>query len=92
MFSKVPWQVSGGRPIPKYGPSLLNLVKQHCHGYANGCECPNCAARTEGVEAGALYYDGQGRLRYKGREQAVNGQAIVSYRRDRDKRTLKAAA
>jgi hypothetical protein len=70
----------------------MMVVRAHCHGYANGCECRMCAARHEGIERGVLFYDGQGRLRHKGRDQAVNQQAIVAYMRDQERETLRRAA
>lgn len=70
----------------------MNVVRSFCHGYQTGCLCRNCQARSEGVQSGALFYDPQGRLRYKPRPQAVNAQALVAYMRDRERGSGKMAA
>lgn len=57
-----------------------------CHGYQNGCVCRTCAARSEGVRSGALAYDASGRLRYKLRPKLADGQAVVAFMRDRDRK------
>jgi hypothetical protein len=70
----------------------LVTANQHCHGYANCCECRICSARSEGVKAGVLVYDRHSQLRWKGNTALANGQAVVAYMRSRKQIALRQAA
>jgi hypothetical protein len=60
-------------------------------GYANGCTCPRCADRAEGIRSGELYYDERGALRWRASdlsgfaktiaERQRNDEALEAYRR-----------
>lgn len=64
----------------------MNLVTQHCHGYANGCSCTNCQARSHGVASGDLVYGKSGELRFKAMPHLTNYRALAAYMRELERR------
>jgi hypothetical protein len=70
----------------------LELASTRCHGYANGCSCPRCSDRAEGVANGQLVFDASGKLRYRSEPTFEGWAAVRRYAIDRDRARHRIAA